>query len=45
MSVFDLMKMHISEELPVAYTREIGHGRDAKAITIGKEYSFSVDEE
>ncbi len=43
MSVFDLLKMHISEELPVACTRDIGHGRDAKAISIGKEYCFSAD--
>ena len=38
MSVFDLLKMHISKELPVACTREIGHGHDSKAIVIGKEY-------
>lgn len=40
MSVFDLLKMHISKDLPVACTREIGHGHDSKAIVIGKEYSF-----
>ncbi len=40
LSVFDLLKMHISKELPVACTREIGHGHDSKAIMIGKEYSF-----
>ena len=35
--------MHISDTLPVACTRDIGHGHDAKAIMIGKEYSFSPD--
>ncbi|QFJ54914.1 LD-carboxypeptidase [Pseudobutyrivibrio xylanivorans] len=39
-SVFDLLKMHISDELPVACTREIGHGHDSKAIYIGKEMTF-----
>ncbi len=40
LSVFDLLKMHISKELPVASTSDIGHGHNAKAIMIGKEYSF-----
>jgi len=35
-SVFDLLKMHINNTLPVASTREIGHGNDSKAIIIGK---------
>ena len=35
-SVFDLLKMHINDTLPVASTREIGHGNDSKAIIIGK---------
>ncbi len=38
MSVFDLLKTHISKDLPVAGTRDIGHGHNAKAIMIGKEY-------
>jgi len=42
LSVYDLLKMHISRELPVAYTKDIGHGHDAKAIMIGKEYGLSV---
>ncbi|MCR5747838.1 MAG: LD-carboxypeptidase [Lachnospiraceae bacterium] len=41
LSVYDLLKMHISEHLPVACTRDIGHGHDAKAIVIGEEYIFS----
>ena len=39
-SIFDLLKMHISKDLPVACTRDIGHGHDAKAIIIGKKYKF-----
>ena len=34
-SVFDLLKGHIPNTLPVAKTSEIGHGTDAKAIVIG----------
>ena len=34
--VYELLKMHIDEELPVAATREIGHGHDSKAVVIGK---------
>ena len=41
MSVFDLLKMHISKDLPVACTRDIGHGNDSKAIVVGKEYELS----
>ena len=43
LTVYDLLKMHISEVLPVACTRDIGHGHDAKAIMIGKEYSIHAD--
>ena len=43
LTVYDFLKMHISEELPVACTRDIGHGHDAKAIMIGKEYSIHAD--
>ena len=39
-SIYDLLKMHISEDLPVAQTREIGHGNDSKAIIIGKKMRF-----
>jgi muramoyltetrapeptide carboxypeptidase LdcA involved in peptidoglycan recycling len=41
LSVYDLLKTHISDVLPVACTRDIGHGHDAKAIIIGKEYFLS----
>lgn len=42
MSVFDLLKMHISEALPVAKTSEIGHGTDSKAIVIGRNLRLEV---
>lgn len=35
-----LVKRIVGETLPIAVTREIGHGTDAKAIEIGKEYCF-----
>ena len=41
MSVFDLLKMHISETLPVAKTSEIGHGADSKAIVIGRNMKLT----
>ena len=41
MSIFDLLKMHISETLPVAKTSEIGHGTDSKAIVIGRNMRFT----
>ncbi len=40
MTVFDLLKMHIDDNLPVAVTREIGHGHDSKAIIIGEKMSI-----
>jgi muramoyltetrapeptide carboxypeptidase LdcA involved in peptidoglycan recycling len=42
MSVYDLLKMHISKDLPVAGTREIGHGHNSKAIVIGKEEKYGI---
>lgn len=39
-SVYDLLKMHISSDLPVASTEEIGHGHGSKAIKIGERYKF-----
>lgn len=35
LTVYDLLKMHIKDDLPVASTREIGHAFDSKAIVIG----------
>ena len=37
LSVYDLLKMHISDTMPVASTKEIGHGHDSKAIVIGEK--------
>ena len=39
-SVYDLLKMHISDSLPVAKTTEIGHGADSKAIVIGRNMAL-----
>ena len=37
-----LVKRIVGENLPIAVTREIGHGTDAKAIEIGKEYRLTL---
>lgn len=36
-TVVELVKNKVSKDLPLAVTRDIGHGTDAKAIIIGKE--------
>ena len=36
-SVEKLIKQYVNEKTPVAKTREIGHGKDAKAVRIGAE--------
>ena len=36
LTVYDLLQMHITDGLPVAYTGDIGHGYNAKAIMIGE---------
>lgn len=33
----DILKKYVREDLPVAVTRNIGHGTDSKAVWIGKE--------
>lgn len=33
----EILKQYVRDDLPVAVTRDIGHGMDAKAIWIGKE--------
>ncbi len=40
LSVFDLLRTHIRPDLPVAVTAQIGHGTDARAVYIGREYEF-----
>ena len=45
MGIYDLLKMHIPDNLPVAQTREIGHGADSKAIVIGRKQRFEIGSE
>lgn len=37
-SMADLLKKYTKEELPVAVTKDIGHGSDSKAIMVGAYY-------
>lgn len=39
-SIQELVKKYVKDSLPIACTKQIGHGVDAKAIMIGKEYDF-----
>ena len=39
-SIVELMQKMVGKNMPIAVTKDIGHGTDAKAIVIGKEYSF-----
>lgn len=39
-TVIDLVKEFVGEQIPIAFTREIGHGTDSKGIVIGKEISL-----
>lgn len=39
-TVIDLVKEFAGEEIPIAFTKEIGHGTDSKGIIIGKEISL-----
>lgn len=39
--IADLVKMYAGKDIPVAYTPEIGHGIDAKAIIIGQKLRLS----
>lgn len=41
--IITLVKRFVKENIPIAVTREIGHGADSKAIVIGKEYRFDSD--
>lgn len=42
--IYEVLKTFISESLPVAYTPNIGHGTDAKAILIGAELTLIGEE-
>ncbi len=37
-TIYDLIRQYVGEEIPIAYTMQIGHGTDAKAIVIGEKY-------
>ena len=39
-SMEELVQRMVKKDMPIAVTKDIGHGTDAKAIVIGKEYSF-----
>ncbi len=39
-TVIDLVKEYADREIPIAFTKEIGHGTDSKGIVIGKEISL-----
>jgi muramoyltetrapeptide carboxypeptidase LdcA involved in peptidoglycan recycling len=39
-TIEELVKAFAGKTLPIVKTKEIGHGSDAKAIIIGKEYKF-----
>ena len=41
LTVYDLLKRHITNRLPVVKTVEIGHGSDSKAIMIGEKMKFA----
>ena len=38
--VLELVQRVVGQDMPIAITRDIGHGTDAKAIVIGREYKF-----
>jgi muramoyltetrapeptide carboxypeptidase LdcA involved in peptidoglycan recycling len=38
--IAELVKRYVGEALPIAATREIGHGADSKAIVIGKKMNL-----
>jgi len=39
-SVVELVQRIVGKDMPIAVTKDIGHGTDAKAILIGHEYIF-----
>lgn len=38
----ELVQSFAGKEMPIAVTKDIGHGTDAKAIVIGKDYHFKA---
>lgn len=41
--MLSLVRLFAGTKIPIAQTREIGHGNDAKAIWIGREIEISGD--
>ena len=41
--MLSLVRLFAGTKMPIAQTREIGHGNDAKAIWIGREIEISGD--
>ncbi len=39
--IVELVKIYAGSELPIAVTKEIGHGADSKAVMIGKYLTFT----
>ena len=39
-TVWEMLRAYIDENLPVAVTKEIGHGTDSKAIVIGEKLTL-----
>lgn len=37
-TIIELVKSYVGNDMPIAVTKDIGHGKDAKAIIIGKEF-------
>ncbi len=44
-TIHELVKQYVGENLPIAYTMQIGHGTDSKSIMIGKEYILESKKE
>ena len=40
-SMVELVQRMVENDMPIAVTKHIGHGTDAKAIVIGKEYTLA----
>ncbi|MDI9469772.1 MAG: LD-carboxypeptidase [Bacillota bacterium] len=42
-TIQELLKNYVTDDLPIAFTNEIGHGSDSKAMIIGKEYHLTTN--
>ena len=43
-TIVEIVKQYAKEDLPIAVTKDIGHGANSKAIVIGKELSYNCFE-